>query len=93
MALDAATLALLAKELREKMLSARIDKIFQPTRDEVLIAMRSRTENFKLFVSARSGSARIGIPMRNSKIRRRRLPFVCCYANILPADGWMMYAL
>lgn len=61
MALDAATLALLAAELKERMLSARIDKIFQPTRDEVLIAMRSRTESFKLFVSARSGSARIGI--------------------------------
>ncbi|MEG1932778.1 MAG: NFACT family protein, partial [Pygmaiobacter sp.] len=61
MALDAATLVLIAQELESRLLSARIDKIFQPTRDEVVIGMRGRSESCKLFVSARSGSARIGI--------------------------------
>ena len=41
MALDAATLDLVAAELREKLLDAKIDKIFEPTRDEVLITLRT----------------------------------------------------
>lgn len=58
MALDAATMALCARELEEKLTDARIDKIFEPTRDEIVLNMRSRTDNFKLLLSARSGSAR-----------------------------------
>ncbi|MDD4849537.1 MAG: NFACT RNA binding domain-containing protein [Gemmiger sp.] len=59
MALDAATLALVAAELKTKLLDAKIDKIFEPTRDEVVITLRSRTETHKLLLSARSGSARV----------------------------------
>lgn len=58
MALDAATLALTGNELDACLKDARIDKIFEPTRDEVVLNMRTRTENFRLFLSARSGSAR-----------------------------------
>ena len=59
MALDAATLALTAKELKKILLEARIDKIFEPTRDEIVLQMRTRTAGYKLFLSARSGSARV----------------------------------
>ena len=41
-----------------RLKDARIDKIFEPTRDEVVLNLRTRTENFRLFLSARSGSAR-----------------------------------
>lgn len=58
MALDAATLALCARQLGDALTDARIDKIFEPTRDEVVLHMRTRTDNFKLLLSARSGSAR-----------------------------------
>lgn len=58
MALDAATLALCAAELDNTLRDARIDKIFQPTRDEVILQLRTRTETFRLLLSARSGSAR-----------------------------------
>ena len=34
MSLDAATLALVAGELKTTLLDAKIDKIFEPTRDE-----------------------------------------------------------
>ena len=43
MALDAATLALVANELNSTLLDAKIDKIFEPTRDEVLMTLRTRT--------------------------------------------------
>ena len=59
MALDAATLSLAAAELKEALRDTRIDKIFEPTRDEVVMTLRSRTETFKLLLSARSGSARV----------------------------------
>ena len=59
MALDAATLALAAQELKEALTDSRVDKIFEPTRDEVLITLRSRTQTFRLLLSARSGSARV----------------------------------
>ena len=40
MSLDAATLALVAGELKNTLLDAKIDKIFEPTRDEVLMTLR-----------------------------------------------------
>ncbi len=58
MALDAALLALTAQELKSVLLDAKIDKIFEPTRDEVVITLRTRTDTYKLLLSARSGSAR-----------------------------------
>ena len=59
MALDAALLALVARELKDTVLDAKIDKIFEPTRDEVVLTLRTRADTFKLLLSARSGSARI----------------------------------
>lgn len=59
MALDAALLALVARELKDTLLDAKIDKIFEPTRDEVVLTLRTRADTFKLLLSARSGSARV----------------------------------
>ena len=59
MALDAATLALVTEELKTTLLDAKIDKIFEPTRDEVLVTLRTRTDTYRLLLSARSGSARV----------------------------------
>ena len=61
MALDAATLALVAAELKAALADTRIDKIFHPTRDEVLLAMHNRKGSVRLLLSARSGSARVCI--------------------------------
>ena len=59
MALDAATLALVTAELNAKLTDAKIAKIFEPARDELVITLRTRTETFSLLLSARSGSARV----------------------------------
>ena len=50
MSLDAATLALVAGELKTTLLDAKIDKIFEPTRDEVLMTLRTRTETHRLLL-------------------------------------------
>ena len=65
MALDAALLSLVTEELKNRLAEARIDKIFEPTRDEVLLTLRTRTETFRLLLSARSGSARICLTQEN----------------------------
>ena len=65
MSLDAATLALVAGELKTTLLDAKIDKIFEPTRDEVLMTLRTRTETHRLLLSARSGSARVCLTKEN----------------------------
>ena len=59
MALDAATLALTAAELKATLTDAKIAKIFEPTRDELVITLRTRTDTYALLLSARSGSARV----------------------------------
>lgn len=59
MALDAITMSLLAKELDEGLQGSRIDKIHQPSKDEVVFHLRKRDGNIKLLLSARSGSARL----------------------------------
>ena len=61
MALDAITMSLLADELDEKLQGSRIDKIHQPSKDEVVFHLRKRDGNLKLLLSARSGSARLCI--------------------------------
>lgn len=59
MALDAATLGLCAAQLGTLLIGAKVDKIHEPTRDELIIAFRTRTDTIKLLISARSGSARV----------------------------------
>ena len=59
MALDAATLALTAAELKTTLADTKIAKLFEPTRDELVITLRTRTETDSLLLSARSGSARV----------------------------------
>ena len=61
MALDAITMSLLAKELDEQLQGSRIDKIHQPSKDEIVMHIRKRDGNIKLLISARSGSARVCI--------------------------------
>ena len=59
MALDAATLELTARELKTILADAKIAKLFEPTRDELVITLRTRTDTYALLLSARSGSARV----------------------------------
>lgn len=52
MPLDAITMTALAGELRQKLAGGKVDKIYQPTRDEVVLHMRANGENVKLLLSA-----------------------------------------
>jgi len=52
MPLDAVCVTALAHELREALTGGKVDKIYQPTRDEVVLHMRTGGGNVKLLLSA-----------------------------------------
>ena len=60
MALDGIFLRHLKKEIEKTAVGARVDKISQPNRDEIVLSLRTRTAGGKLLLSARANSARIG---------------------------------
>ena len=59
MALDGAFLYTLKEEIRAKALDSRIDRIYQPSREEVVFLLRGRGWSGKLMLSAAADSPRI----------------------------------
>lgn len=59
MALDGAMLYLIKKEIEDGAVGAKVDKIFQPAREMLILAMRGKNQNRKLLLSASANSARI----------------------------------
>lgn len=75
MALDGAFLYMVKKEL-EPLIGGRVDKISQPSREEMVITLRTRGGNEKLFFSAAAGSARVHIT--KSSIENPKVPPMFC---------------
>lgn len=68
MALDGAFLHHLKAEIGSVLIGTRVDKVFQPNRDELILAFRGFDAAYKLLISARANSARINltkIPVEN----------------------------
>lgn len=61
MALDGAFLHFLKNELGQKLVGLRVEKIFQPNRDEIVVAFRGMGGAYKLLMSARANSPRVNI--------------------------------
>lgn len=59
MALDAAYLALLCRQLDRKLAQAKVDKIHMPSRDEAVFTLHTREGTQRLLLCARSGAARL----------------------------------
>ena len=59
MALDGAFLRHIKKELEDNIIGAKVDKVYQPNKQEIVLILRTRTGSFKLLMSARANSARI----------------------------------
>ncbi|MGN0629407.1 MAG: NFACT family protein [Oscillospiraceae bacterium] len=59
MALDGITLSMLKNELAGKLIGARVDKIHQPSKEELVIALRWNGGNGKLLLSASASAPRI----------------------------------
>ncbi len=59
MALDGAFLRHLKNEITDRALGARVAKLYQPYKEELVFLLRTRQEAFKLLLSARANSPRI----------------------------------
>ena len=75
MALDGAFLSLVRKET-EFLIGSRVDKVYQPSRDEIVIAMRAGGGIKKLFISASVTYARVH--MTNVAIDNPKAPPMFC---------------
>lgn len=59
MSLDGIFLHSINNELNNKLIGARVDKIYQPDKNEIVISLRNGGENYKLLLTAASSSPRI----------------------------------
>lgn len=75
MALDGAFLYAVKDEL-DKLIGGRIDKVYQPSRDEIIISIRTRQGGFKLLISASANSARVHIT-KSSPDNPMKPPMFC----------------
>ena len=61
MAFDGILVSCLVKELKKSLQGGRIDKIYMPDKDSVIIAVRSLGKNYKLFLSSNPSMPRISL--------------------------------
>jgi len=76
MALDGVFLRHIKKEIESRLTDSKVDKIYQPMRDQLVLSMRSREGTDLLLISARANSPRINIT--NVKPENPKVPPMLC---------------
>jgi len=76
MAFDGAILHCVKKELESKILKSKVDKVYQPSKDEIILIFRAKKDSFKLLISTRANSSRIHIT--NTDIVNPKIPPMLC---------------
>lgn len=76
MALDGIFLNFLTKETAEALVGAKVDKIHQPSKNELVFVMRTRTGTFKLLLSADANAPRFHIT-KNAPENPQSPPMLC----------------
>ena len=64
MALDGIVISNIVSELSDALIGGRIDKIYQPEKDELLLSVRNQKDAYKLFLTANSNYPRIHFTTR-----------------------------
>ena len=59
MSLDGIFLNSIKNDLYKKLIGGRVDKIYQPDKNEIIISIRNNGENYKLLMTAASSSPRL----------------------------------
>ncbi len=76
MALDGIFLKHLTKELQEKLVDSRVDKIYQPSKNDIVITFRNRYNSYKLLASCSASNARIHLS--TEKFENPKTPPMFC---------------
>lgn len=61
MPLDATAIACLVSELRPRLIGGRLDKVYQPEKDEIQLTVRTPRENLRLLLCAGHAAPRLGL--------------------------------
>ena len=85
MALDGIFLHHLKNEVAEFAVGARIDKIYQPSKEELVLSLRSREGAEKLLLSCRANTAGMYFTKYPPKIPQSRRCFACFFASTFAA--------
>ena len=80
MPLDGAMLSQVKQEI-ETAVGARVDRITQPGREELIVALRGRQGAYRLLISVNAASPRVHLPGRRWRTPRPRLCSVCSCAS------------
>ena len=60
MPFDAGVMYAVVSQLKESAVGSRIEKVYQPERDEIVLLLRSKNGSRKLLLSASAGCSRVG---------------------------------
>lgn len=76
MALDGITLHFIKDEIAEKLIGARVERVNQPSRLELVFNMRTRNGAYKLLMSAEPSSARVHLTSHSLE-NPQKPPMLC----------------
>lgn len=76
MPFDGLAMRAVTAEINEKLVGGRVEKVFQPERDEIHLVIRSSYKNYRLLVSASANYARVHLTELN-KPNPDKAPMFC----------------
>nr|WP_314276723.1 NFACT RNA binding domain-containing protein [uncultured Peptostreptococcus sp.] len=77
MSFDGVVIKSLVSELREKLIDSKIDKVYQPEKDEVLLKIRAKDGAYKLLLSASASYPRAYLADEYDKTNPKKAPVFC----------------
>lgn len=77
MAFDGLVVHSVSDELSSKLVGGKIDKIYQPEKDEIVLHIRNNKENFKLVLSASASNPRVYLSNDYKKENPINAPMFC----------------
>ncbi|MBR0414253.1 MAG: NFACT family protein [Clostridia bacterium] len=88
MALDGLFLSQLVGELSAQLLNTRVEKIYQPSKEELVFVMRTRQGVKKLYLNCRADSARVHLT-EQSFINPANPPMLCMLLRKKFTSAWL----
>lgn len=76
MAFDAGMVGAVAHEINERINGARVEKVYQPEKDELVLALHTKEGNLRLSIAAGANNPRIGFVTRQKE--NPPTPFLFC---------------
>ncbi len=76
MALDGITLGLIKNELKEYIIGSKIEKVHQPSRNELVLILRTRNGGYRLYLSCDCQSPRVHLSRYN--LENPKVPPMLC---------------